>query len=179
MRVRAIRSVDLSLLALCAALALASGCPTAPVVEPEVPPAPDLSTEGCHTVQGELQLHASMNTLVLDYGATAIWAYEQDSVIWRDGFPQDGNLAQREYTLHRLGFPQAYTLCLPPGRYLIRAVIDLNHNGWVCETGELWGAIQNYVHPAANAEELNLLLDRAVTDASGCLGEQTIPDGGQ
>jgi hypothetical protein len=127
-------------------------------------------------VRGELRLHASMDTLVLDYGAVAIWAFEQDSVIWRDDFPQDGNLAQREYTLHRLGFPQEYTLCLPPGRYLIRAIIDLNHNGWVCETGELWGSIENYAHPATTAADLNLTLNRVVSSENGCLGEQTIPN---
>ena len=129
-------------------------------------------------MRGSLQLHASMDTLVLDYGATAIWAYEQDSVVWLDGFPQDGIVAQREYTLHRLGFPQEYSLCLPPGRYLIRAVIDLNHNGWVCEAGELWGAIEDYVHPAASADDLQLVLNRLVTSETGCLGEQTVPGGG-
>lgn len=118
-----------------------------------------------------------MDTLVLDYGAVAIWAYEQDTVVWQDDFPRDGVVVQREYTLHRLGFPQEYTLCLPPGRYAIRAIIDLDHNGWVCERDELWGAIPNYVHPAASQDDLELVLDGRVTESDGCLGEQTIPNG--
>lgn len=146
-----------------------------PVPEPEVPAARDISQAGCHTATGSLQLHNAMDTLVMDYGATAIWAFEQDSVVWLEDFPQDGVLAQREYTLHRLGFPQQYTLCLPPGRYLIRAIIDLNHNGWVCETGELWGSIENYLHPPAGDDDLKIVLDGVITDTDGCLGEQTIP----
>ncbi len=175
MRVRPICRRSLSRLALCGAVAsMLSGCPT--TEQPEVPPGPDLTEEGCHPVQGRLLLHASMDTLVLDYGATAIWAYEQDSVIWRGDFPQDGILAQREYTLHRQAFPQQYTLCLPPGRYLIRAIIDLNHNGWVCERGELWGAIVDYLHPGAAEDDLDLVLNRLVVESSGCLGEQTVPN---
>ncbi len=173
MRLRSHFVASSAILSLVAGLGLL-GC-EAPIPEPDVPPGPDVPEPGCHTATGSLQLHAAMDTLVLDYGATAIWAFEQDSVIWLGDFPQDGILAQREYTLHRQGFPQPYTLCLPPGRYLIRAIIDLNHNGWVCETGELWGSIEDYVHPPATGDELTLVLDSVISDADGCLGEQTIP----
>ena len=160
-------------LAIGAALVL-SGC-EAPLPAPDVPEGGDTAEDGCHTSEGSIQLHASMETLVLDYGAVAIWAFEMDSMIFVEDFPQDGELVLRDYTLHRLGFPHAFDVCLPPGRYLIRAIFDINHNGWVCEPGELWGSIDDYMHPAATGDDLTLTLDSVVQETDGCLGEQTIP----
>lgn len=155
------------------AAVLVAGC-EAELPAPDVPDAPDVEEDGCHVSEGKINIHASMDTLVLDYGAVAIWVYEQDSVIWVEDFPQDGDLALRSFTIHRLGFPHSFDLCLQPGRYLVRGILDMNHNGWVCDPGELWGSVE-YVHPAATEADLTFTLDQVIAESDGCLGEQTIP----
>ena len=160
-------------LALAASLLLLAGCEE-PGPAPEVPVQDEPADVGCNRSAGSIELPASMDTLVLDYGAVAIWAWDLDSMVWNDDFPQDGALAQREFTIHRLGFPHAFELCLEPGRYLVRAILDLNHNGWICEPGELWGATE-YIHPAADSDDLQIVLDNVLSANDGCLGENTIP----
>ena len=157
--------------ALCAA-----GCePPAP--EPEIPPLvepADGDGVTCNRMESTLALHSSVDTLDLDYGGIVFWAFDADSVIWRDDFPQDGDLVFRGWNIHRVGFSQRYSLCMPPGRYVVRAAIDRNHNGWICEPDELWGMTE-FVHPLSNEDDARIVLDSVVAPADGCPIEMTLP----
>jgi hypothetical protein len=160
-------------------LALLAGCAAEDVQPPpDVPVQVDprgLTTgdQPCNLLTSTVALHASYDTLDLDHGAVIFWVFTEESVFYNDGdFPASGDLAFRGFNIHRIGFPQEYQLCMPPGRYVIRAVQDTNHNGSVCELGELWGT-RTVTHPLASPEDGRIVLDRRVDEADGCPVEQT------
>ena len=172
--------------ALICAAGLLAGCPdeSSPVDPPEVPVLDDprgLTTTGepCTLLTSTVGIHASLDTLDLDHGAVIFWVFKQDTVVLNNGdFPASGELVFRGYNIHRIGFPQEYQLCMPPGRYTVRAVQDTNHNGQVCEFGENWGTI-NVVHPISDPSEGYLMLDSILTEEDGCPQESTgLPSGG-
>ena len=164
---------------------LVAGCPagddddSAGVAVPELEDPRAFSTDPywsaywpCNVTTGTVALHASLDSLDLDYGAIIFWVFEQDSVNWVGDFPQTGELAFRGYNIHSIGFPQEFQLCMPPGRYTVRAVQDRDHNGRVCQPGELWGSI-DIVHPVSNKDDALLVLDQVLSEEDGCPEETT------
>ncbi|MCO4771650.1 MAG: hypothetical protein KDA24_16575 [Deltaproteobacteria bacterium] len=162
------------------ALAVASGCPTASTSDfnpPEVPVREDprgLTTSGepCNLTTGTVAMHPSLDTLDLDIGAIILWAFREDTVIYNNDFPASGELAFRGFNIHRIGFPQEYQVCMPPGRYVVRAVQDVNHNGFICELDEYWGSV-TIDHPVADPEDARILIDKVVSESDGCPPEET------
>lgn len=152
-------------------LVLVLGCGETSAPAPEVPERFDprgLTTAGepCNLLAGTVALHPGLDGLDLDYGPLILWAFESDTVVVNNGdFPAAGVVAFRGYNAHRLGFPQELAACMPPGQYTLRAVLDTNHNGFICEVGEAWGRL-DVSHPSAEAPRL--VLDRVITEADGC-----------
>lgn len=139
-----------------------------------------LTTVGdpCSILRSTIGLHASLDTLDLDHGAVIFWVFKEDSVVLNGDFPAGGELAFRGYNIHRIGFPQEYQLCMPPGRYVIRAVQDTDHNGSVCEIGENWGTL-TLTHPLSDPVDGRMMLDSIVSEEDGCPVEQTgLPSSG-